>query len=88
MTFRQCDGRIAAVEWPRDGAKNDGAELVGIFNRSYYEEALVVRVHPELLEKQKLPPIAREGNIWQRQFNPSLGQLASITNQLRRGRRA
>jgi len=29
---------------------------IGIFNRSYYEEVLVVRVHPEFLEKQKLPP--------------------------------
>src|SRR5262249_23396659 len=29
---------------------------IGIFNRSYYEEVLVVRVHPEILAKQKLPP--------------------------------
>src|SRR6187397_2711458 len=29
---------------------------IGIFNRSYYEEVLVVRVHPEFLEKQKMPP--------------------------------
>ncbi len=29
---------------------------IGIFNRSYYEDVLVVRVHPELLDKQKLPP--------------------------------
>jgi len=29
---------------------------IGIFNRSYYEEVLVVRVHPEFLKKQKLPP--------------------------------
>ena len=42
--------------------------MIGIFNRSYYEEVLVVRVHPELLEKQKLPPSAREGDIWQRRF--------------------
>ena len=32
---------------------------IGIFNRSYYEEVLVVRVHPEILEKQKLPDAAR-----------------------------
>ena len=31
---------------------------IGIFNRSYYEEVLVVRVHPEFLERQKLPPAA------------------------------
>ncbi len=41
---------------------------IGIFNRSYYEEVLVVRVHPELLEKQRLPPRARHGDIWRRRF--------------------
>ncbi len=38
---------------------------IGIFNRSYYEEVLVVRVHRELLERQKLPPRSiRERKIW------------------------
>ncbi|MCU0898396.1 MAG: polyphosphate kinase 2 family protein [Burkholderiales bacterium] len=37
---------------------------IGIFNRSYYEEALVVRVHPELLERQKLPPKLVGKRIW------------------------
>ena len=37
---------------------------IGIFNRSYYEECLVVRVHPELLDRQQLPPQARKGAIW------------------------
>src|SRR6201988_1354035 len=41
---------------------------IGIFNRSYYEEALVVRVHPELLAKQKLPQRAAKGNVWKRRF--------------------
>jgi PPK2 family polyphosphate:nucleotide phosphotransferase len=41
---------------------------IGIFNRSHYEEALVVRVHPELLEPQRLPPEARGDDIWQRRF--------------------
>lgn len=40
---------------------------IGIFNRSYYEEVLVVRVHPELLDHQKIPPVARE-NIWKRRY--------------------
>lgn len=40
---------------------------IGIFNRSYYEEVLVVRVHPEFLSAQKIPPSARE-NIWQNRF--------------------
>ena len=41
---------------------------IGIFNRSYYEEVLVVRVHPELLEHQKLPPRLVDERIWERRF--------------------
>ncbi|GAX40435.1 hypothetical protein NIES4075_14000 [Tolypothrix sp. NIES-4075] len=41
---------------------------VGIFNRSYYEETLVVRVHPELLKKQQLPYIPEDNRIWQQRF--------------------
>jgi PPK2 family polyphosphate:nucleotide phosphotransferase len=41
---------------------------IGIFNRSYYEEVLVVRVHPELLERQNLPPSATGKNIWKHRF--------------------
>lgn len=41
---------------------------IGIFNRSYYEETLVVRVHPELLERQKLPPGKRGASFWQERY--------------------
>ena len=41
---------------------------IGIFNRSYYEEVLVVRVHRELLDKQKLPPKLVTKNIWRERF--------------------
>jgi PPK2 family polyphosphate:nucleotide phosphotransferase len=41
---------------------------IGIFNRSYYEETLVVRVHPEFLGKQKLPPEVLTKNIWRERF--------------------
>jgi PPK2 family polyphosphate:nucleotide phosphotransferase len=41
---------------------------IGIFNRSYYEETLVVRVHPEYLAKQKLPPELLGKRIWQDRF--------------------
>lgn len=41
---------------------------IGIFNRSYYEEVLVVRVHPEMLEAQHLPAEARTDKIWKRRF--------------------
>jgi PPK2 family polyphosphate:nucleotide phosphotransferase len=41
---------------------------IGIFNRSYYEEVLVVRVHPELLEKQKLAPELRHKRIWNERY--------------------
>ncbi len=41
---------------------------IGIFNRSYYEETLVVRVHPELLEKQKLPEELVNKRIWRDRY--------------------
>jgi PPK2 family polyphosphate:nucleotide phosphotransferase len=41
---------------------------IGIFNRSYYEETLVVRVHREFLEKQKLPPELVTKDIWEERF--------------------
>jgi PPK2 family polyphosphate:nucleotide phosphotransferase len=42
---------------------------IGIFNRSHYEEVLVVRVHPELLERQRLPPVDTQGAIWKRRYS-------------------
>jgi PPK2 family polyphosphate:nucleotide phosphotransferase len=42
---------------------------IGIFNRSYYEDVLVVKVHPELLEKQKLPPGKRGKSFWQGRYD-------------------
>jgi len=41
---------------------------IGIFNRSYYEEVLVVKVHPELLERQKLPPELIGKDIWDNRY--------------------
>jgi len=41
---------------------------IGIFNRSYYEETLIVRVHREFLEKQKLPPELVTKDIWEERF--------------------
>jgi PPK2 family polyphosphate:nucleotide phosphotransferase len=41
---------------------------IGIFNRSYYEEVLVVRVHSEFLAKQKLPPRLMSKRIWDERF--------------------
>ena len=45
-----------------------GRGEIGIFNRSYYEEVLVVRVHPEVLERQKLPQDSRGPGLWKRRF--------------------
>jgi PPK2 family polyphosphate:nucleotide phosphotransferase len=42
---------------------------IGIFNRSYYEETLVVRVHPELLDRQMLPPELVTRDIWKQRFH-------------------
>jgi PPK2 family polyphosphate:nucleotide phosphotransferase len=41
---------------------------IGIFNRSYYEEVLVVRVHPEFLKAQNLPPGTMNENIWKKRY--------------------
>jgi PPK2 family polyphosphate:nucleotide phosphotransferase len=51
----------ASVALPRRGH-------IGIFNRSYYEEGLVVRVHPELLARQSLPPKLITNTIWNERF--------------------
>jgi PPK2 family polyphosphate:nucleotide phosphotransferase len=42
---------------------------IGVFNRSYYEEVLVVRVHPEILEHQKLPPRLVTKRIWDHRYD-------------------
>jgi PPK2 family polyphosphate:nucleotide phosphotransferase len=45
-----------------------GRGRIGIFNRSYYEECLVTRVHPELLRQEKIPPKLITGKIWRERF--------------------
>jgi PPK2 family polyphosphate:nucleotide phosphotransferase len=42
---------------------------IGIFNRSYYEEVLVVRVHPELLAREQLPASLEGKDLWQQRFD-------------------
>lgn len=42
---------------------------IGIFNRSYYEEVLIVRVHPEILDFQRLPPEVLGKDIWKDRFD-------------------
>ena len=41
---------------------------IGIFNRSHYEEVLVVRVHPENLKREKLPHPSRDRDVWKRRY--------------------
>jgi len=45
-----------------------GRGQIWIFNRSYYEETLVIRVHPELLDLQRLPHVKKKGDLWKRRF--------------------
>jgi PPK2 family polyphosphate:nucleotide phosphotransferase len=45
-----------------------GRGEIGIFNRSHYEEVLVVRVHPENLDRQRLPKAAKKGDVWKRRY--------------------
>jgi PPK2 family polyphosphate:nucleotide phosphotransferase len=42
--------------------------MIGIFNRSYYEETLVVRVHPQILAGQRMPPKSKGRDVWTRRF--------------------
>jgi PPK2 family polyphosphate:nucleotide phosphotransferase len=54
---------------------------IGIFNRSYYEEVLIVRVHPEILRAQNLPPEAGKGEkLWQRRYR----SIADLERHLHR----
>jgi PPK2 family polyphosphate:nucleotide phosphotransferase len=63
----------SALELDHDFLWRTGMRLpergrIGIFNRSYYEEVLVVRVHPELLEYQRLPDQPDLDVLWQQRF--------------------
>jgi PPK2 family polyphosphate:nucleotide phosphotransferase len=53
---------------------------IGIFNRSYYEDVLVVKVHPEFLEKQKLPPEVAGKNIWDKRYRDIRGFERYLNN--------
>ena len=52
----------------RTAKREPGRGRIGIFNRSYYEEVLVTRVHKELLERQHIPPSLMTKNIWKERF--------------------
>lgn len=41
---------------------------IGIFNRSHYEEVLVVRVHEEILQRQRMPAVAKGEGVWRRRY--------------------
>jgi len=53
---------------------------IGIFNRSHYEEVLVVRVHPENLDRQKLPESAKKGDMWRRRYREINNWERYLTN--------
>src|SRR6476660_6815318 len=53
---------------------------IGIFNRSYYEETLVVRVHPEILGKQKVPAKLIDKEVWDNRFKDIRGFERYLTN--------
>ena len=53
---------------------------IGIFNRSYYEEVLVVRVHPELLARQRIPDRFKGKDIWKERFKSIRGFERHLSN--------
>ncbi len=54
---------------------------IGIFNRSYYEEVLVVRVHPEILKNQRTPPSLVGKNVWEERYE----DIRSFERHMARG---
>jgi PPK2 family polyphosphate:nucleotide phosphotransferase len=52
----------------RTGKRVPERGRIGIFNRSHYEEVLIVRVHPDVLERENLPPAVTGKNIWKHRF--------------------
>jgi len=54
---------------------------IGIFNRSHYEEVLVVRVHPELLKAEKIPPSLVTKDVWKDRFEDICGYERYLTRQ-------
>jgi PPK2 family polyphosphate:nucleotide phosphotransferase len=58
-----------------------GRGMIGIFNRSYYEEVLVVRVHPSFLEPQRLPPATLGDGLWKQRFNEINAFETYLVNQ-------
>jgi PPK2 family polyphosphate:nucleotide phosphotransferase len=52
---------------------------IGIFNRSYYEDVLIVKVHPEMLEERKLPPGKRGKSFWQARYEDINGFERHLT---------
>ena len=53
---------------------------IGIFNRSYYEEVLIVRVHPEILRGEDLPPSLLDKTVWQGRYR----SIVDLENHLHR----
>jgi PPK2 family polyphosphate:nucleotide phosphotransferase len=53
---------------------------IGIFNRSYYEEVLIVRVHPEILRSQRLPPGSSGDGLWRERYR----SIVDLENHLHR----
>src|SRR5205814_10453768 len=46
---------------------------IGIFNRSYFEDVLIVRVHPEILASQRLPKSSKGAKVWEHRYDDSNG---------------
>ncbi|MDL2399630.1 polyphosphate kinase 2 family protein [Rhizobium mayense] len=81
VSFKQPSNKEISHDFLWRYAKNIPERgRIGIFNRSYYEEVLVVRVHPELLDAQKIPPRFVGKNVWEER----LADIARFENYLMR----
>jgi PPK2 family polyphosphate:nucleotide phosphotransferase len=68
-SFKEPTGEELAHDflW-RHQRRLPGRGEIGIFNRSHYEEVLVVRVHPENLDRERMPPEAQGNGVWRRRY--------------------
>ena len=55
---------------------------IGVFNRSYYEEVLVVRVHPEILKFQQLPEEHKHKDIWTQRYDREMTEIFAIQDEI------
>ncbi len=74
-TYEHNDHNFLWRHWAAMPARG----MIGLFNRSYYEEVLVVRVHPEILDGRKIPDVEVNEAFWQQRFEDFRSMESHLT---------